>query len=270
MKSLKSSITSFFNEPLTVYTIIISLLISVLIVAEVIYPRIAVWFAEAGLPFFKDQFPEFVTADDKLFAQNYIEWFGMLYGILISLALIRAIEGFDKINQEFETESANVKALHEIILLIDEKHFLSFKRNMMCKLHVYCRHTLKRYGLEDRSENAYIKRHGDNILKAMRTDYNNLICQLGEKKSKKFEVVKTEFLGYLNKIIERRENRFALLQQVSFNDLRLLVIASTLLWLIPFYFLNYETGIFGSFLKLGVTFVIIMMLLNFDKIMIQG
>jgi hypothetical protein len=234
------------------------------IIFEAEYPQIVNSLSSVGFTFLKEKYPEFITDNDRPYIQVYIDWFGILYSVLFSLALIRSIEGFDKIQQELLLEAGNVKILHKAIMLLDEKKYFYSKQRMLCKLHIYCRHIIMRCDIENLRENSFFKRHGDSILQSIFTDYNSLISLAGEKKTPQLEIITSELQRCIHNVIDRRENRLAFIEQISFTDLRYLVVLPTVLGLLPLYFTNPNGGIFTEFLLLGAVFLVTFILTMID------
>jgi hypothetical protein len=266
MKSMKTSLERFLNEPITIYTLIIGLAICLFIILEALYPKFVTVTSAIGWFWLEDHYPRFVTEGDRNFIVNFVEWFGVFYGFLLPLLLVRTWEQFDRADREFDREADAIKVLLEDILLLNDEPFLSFKLKMVLRLHLYCRHILKRYKIEHKKENAFLKKHGDNLLQGLRVGYKNLIYRGGGKDASQLEPVTTELLERLNDAIDVRGDRISIFRQRLFETLRFVAICTSTLWLIPFYFLYFKVGIFGSLLKLGVAALIILVLTIIDDL----
>jgi hypothetical protein len=266
MNKNNASFTNILYDPIMLYTTIIGLSICTFIVLEAAYPRLVDMLPEAGSSWFHDHYPEFTTKDDRAFSLGFVEWFGVFYGFFLPLLLVRAWEQLDRADREFDREADAIKVLLEDILLLDDKGFLDFKLSMACRLHLYCRHVWKRYWFEHLAENAYIKKHGDNLLQGIRIGYKNLIYRGGGEGASQLEPMTTELLDRLNEAIDTRGDRISIFRQRLYESLRGVAIVTSAVWLIPFYFLSYEVGIFGSLLKLGVTVLIILVLSIIDDL----
>jgi hypothetical protein len=266
MNKIKDSFTNLLYEPITLYTTIIGLSICLFIVLEAAYPRFVGWLSEAGFYLLENRFPDFATLDDRAFSLGFVEWFGVFYGFFLPLLLVRAWEQLDRADREFDREADSIKVLLEDILLLDDKDFLAFKLSMACRLHLYCRHVWKRYKFEHLLESAYVKKHGDNLLQGIRIGYKNLIYRGGGERANLLEPMTTELLERLNEAIDTRGDRISIFRQRLYESLRIVAVVTSAVWLIPFYFLSYEVGIFGSLLKLGVTVLIILVLSIIDDL----
>lgn len=266
MKTIIKKIKIFLSEPITLYTLSLGLSICLFIIVEALYPRFVTFTSRIGWFWLDNHYPKFVTDGDRAFIVNFVEWFGVFYGFLLPLLLVRTWEQFDRADREFDREADAIKVLLEDILLLDDRDFLPFKLKMTLRLHLYCRHIRKRYKLEHKKENVYLKKHGDNLLQGIRTGYKNLIYRGGGKGASQLEPITTELLERLNDAIDVRGDRISIFRQRLFETLRFIAIITSALWLIPFYFLNFEVGVFGSLLKLGVAALIVLVLTIIDDL----
>src|SRR5690349_12629334 len=114
------SFREFFKEPLTFYTIIISLVISLFIVLEAIYPKFIILTSRMGFFWLQEYYPIFATSDDRLFSKDFVEWFGVFYGFLMPLLLVRAWEQLDRADREFDREADAIKMLLGDVLLLED------------------------------------------------------------------------------------------------------------------------------------------------------
>lgn len=261
-----TSIRAFLSEPITFYTLIVSISISVFIILGGAYPHIVKWTAGMGWYGLQNNFPIFATADDQDFSKGFVEWFGTFYGFLLPLLLLRAWEQLDKADREFDREADSIKVLLEDIELLDDD-FLDFKMDMVKDLHDYVRHVLLYYKTEHIDPNAEPKKAGDQLLQGIRAGYKDLIYRGGGAKARRLEPMTTELLERLNEAIDVRGDRISTFSERLFQSLRLVAIITSVIWLIPYYFLPYtQLGVLGALLKLGVTFLIIFVLTIIDDL----
>src|SRR5690606_4568750 len=133
--SIWSKIVGFFrtflSEPLTFYTILISFSISVFIILDAAYPAIVRGMPRVGLSWLATLYPEFATPDDRDFSEGFVEWFGVFYGFILPLILIRAWEQFDRADREFDREADVIKVLYGDVMLLRNEDFLALKINMI-------------------------------------------------------------------------------------------------------------------------------------------
>jgi len=254
-----TGIREFLTEPLTGYSLIVALSISVFIVLKVLYPEFVSWTSSKGITWFYDYFPVFTTSDDKDFSRGFVEWFGVFYGFLLPLFLVRAWEQLDRADRQFDREADAIKVLLEDILLLDN-HFLELKRVMVAELKKYIEHVFTYYKLEHIKSHSERRSRGNEILQGIRKNYRDLIYGGGGKKASMLEPVTTELLNRLNDAIDTRGDRISIFGQRLFQSLKLVAIITSVIWLIPFYFLDFQSGLYGSILKFAITFLIIFVL----------
>ena len=254
------TLRDFFAEPLTLHTVIVALSISIFIVLEAGYPPIAKLLSRLGFDWLEVNYPIFATVDDKEFSKGFVEWFGTFYSFFLPLLLLRAWEQLDRADREFDREADAIKVLLEDIMLLDNETFLELKKHMVRELNTYVQHVIDNYRIEHRAGDVNLKRHGDSLLQGIRVNYKDLIYRGGGKRASLLEPVTTELLNRLNDAIDTRGDRISIFSQRLFESLRLVAIVTSVIWLIPFYFLPFESGILGSFLKLIITFLIIFVL----------
>src|SRR5688572_9477315 len=168
------SVREFFNEPITFYTLAISLIISLFIVLEAVYPRFVIGMSSIGIFWFQEHYPIFATSDDRLFSQNFVEWFGVFYGFLMPLLLVRAWEQLDRADREFDREADAIKMLLGDVLLLDNT-FLGLKKTMVGELKAYIQHVLSSYKVEHQDSHIELRNTGDAILQGIRINYKELI-----------------------------------------------------------------------------------------------
>lgn len=277
----------FWSEPVNRYTLIVSLSIVTFMLLEQIYLFLPRFLASIDFRWLEQNYPKFIAPDDRIFSQGFIEWFGAFYGFLLPLLLVRAWEQLDVADREFDREVDAIKVLLEDITLLREE-FLAFKKSMVIELKQYVEHILVCYRDEHREfdggeidvyleENGlkeiyliekdpnvarkkYLKIWGDDILQGMRSGYKSLIYRGGGPEASQLEPLTTELLDRLNEAIDVRGDRISIFGQRLFESLWQVAIFTSLIWLVPFYFLPLTLGPFGGLLKLAVTFLIIFIL----------
>ena len=102
--------------------------------------------AEAQL---RDKGIVFTLTDDgnPTFASNFIEWFGILYGILLPLILVRVWEQLDDIDREFDKEADAVRLLYEDISYLPAST-KPFAKKTALLLRKYVAHVIENYRYE--------------------------------------------------------------------------------------------------------------------------
>lgn len=252
------------------YPVIIALIISTFVVLDFIYPTIIFpsinnWLLLHNELAWLVQNSQFVSKGDKLFVGYFVEWFGVLYGILLPLILVRAWEQFDEIERVFDKEIDTIKILSEDILLIDTENN-EIKKKLLPTLMKYVNHVITQY--KDEPSNNDSRSTGNKILKDIRKEYYSLIHQPKSQK-KEPELLMQELLHQLNEVIDVRGDRLSLSTQRLFETLHLVSLFTSIIFIVPFYFLDISVisdtadaslGIFGVLLIAGVTFLVVFIL----------
>ena len=195
------------------------------------------------------------TEESYIFLINFIEWFGVLYGILLPLILLFAWQRLDSIDREFDKEVSAVKLLHEDIHYL-YGHYASIGAKMTALLRTYVVHVINNYVYEiNGSDSARLA--GDKILQEIRDLYRILISHEGV--SREMETIILFMHDKITGIVKVRGDRIALASQRLFGSLRAVALITSILFIIPFYFVGLNSGsdILVNFLIIGVTLLVI-------------
>lgn len=201
----------------------------------------------------------------QTFVVHFIEWFGVLYGILLPLILIRVWEEFDEIDRVFDQEADSVRGLYERLLLF-YKEGESIKEQTLRLLRDYVRHVEKKYKYE-LLENDFEKSVGDQVLTKIRIKLFALISR-EEKNSERQNSLVDELFRNLNDIVDNRENRICFIKQRAFEKIRPIALIVTIIFVIPFYIIAFtnQTSLLDNILIYGVTFVAILIYLSIEDL----
>lgn len=208
------------------------------------------------------------------FVGNFIEWFGVLYGILLPLILVRVWEQLDTIDQEFDREADDIKIIYEDLLIFHEKNQKDIK-GILRTLKKYVLHVLNNYQYEtknierriiwtevkaldtDEDDERMEKKRGDEILKEVRIEFKKLI-QLGNLTEAEKEYLVPELLEKINDLVDTRGDRISHASQRLFESLRAISLLTSIIFLIPFYFyFNFVPGLLDFLLVIGVTTTVV-------------
>ncbi len=189
--------------------------------------------------------------NDQQVIQNFIEWFGVPYGLLIALVLVNVWNQFDRIDREFDREADAISMLYETVLLIDDDNqkLTKCKQEITQKIIGYVNHVAKNYSHEH--TDSVVRNIGDNFLKGIR----EVVKQVIHGKEK--ETVCTELLHQLHEAVDVRGDRISHSSQRMHGTLWVLSFAASVLWVIPFNMLNFENIWMGYVMLFGVTFVVV-------------
>lgn len=247
------------------YPVIIASAISIFRVLDWIYPDIYSWAVTHNLQWLVINFPQFVSDGDKRFIAYFVEWFGVIYGLMLPLVLVRAWEQFDNIEREFDKEADAIKVLSEDIMLLDDNK-IGFKGGVLTKLIDYVEHVIGHYSSEP--DDPQLQKKGNDVLKTIRRDYNALLRQkTGHKED---DALVLELLQQLNQVIDIRGDRISTSTQRLFQTLHLVSLFTSIIFIIPFYFIDLSIisgttagtsfGLFGYVLIGSVTALVIFIL----------
>jgi hypothetical protein len=243
------------------YTLILTVLICSFIILEPLYPLIRDGLASCGIHLLVkfDFFPK----DSEGFVGNFIEWFGVLYGFLLPLILVRAWEQFDAIDREFDKEADTVKTFYEDVNLLGREGI--DKKSIFESLLAYVNHVIEHYPKE--ADDRDLQTQGDNRLKGVREEYFKM-ANSAFISQKEGEILATELLHQLNAIIDSRGDRIGLCNQRLFESLRFVALIASVIFVVPFYFVKFNQtyGILDSFLVFGVIFLVIFILSTIEDL----
>jgi len=262
IRTVKDNIISIFSKPITQYTILIIFFIALLVIIQVIFETLA----KSG-----KHVPEFLSAADKLLVINFIEWFGVLYGFLLPTILVRVWELFDDIDNTLDREANAVKILTRDLLLLDPR-FNKFSIRVLISLQRYSQNVLD--FINEKEDEDEEKKTGDEILVNIRKLYLEVFHQ-GIGRPKESDILIDELLTQLNALMANRGERISLSTQRLFQSLKFLAVVTSIVWLVPFYFLYFQDpktfnyiklGLFGWILVVSVTFLVIVILTIIDDL----
>jgi hypothetical protein len=190
------------------------------------------------------------------FVPNFIEWFGVLYGLLLPLVMVRVWEQLDDIDREFDREADAIKILYEdLSYLQGESVKVGIKIAKL--LRKYVRHVIRNYKYEVK-EFELVRLAGDNILECIRDQFFVLIHP-DVMNSKVSEFLVPEIFERFNEIIDIRGDRISLASQRLFDTLRNIALIASIVFILPFYILVFSIpmDILDYILVIGVTLLVV-------------
>jgi len=254
-------ITNFLSVPVNKYVVTITSIISALVIAEAFYDLLvpASW-----------HWIPFISIADKKLVINFVEWFGVLYGFLLPTILVRVWEQFDKIDNTFDKEADAIKILVGDLLLL-HSYSSSFSKNVLETLRDYTENVF--IFMDAKISKREEVQDGDRLLARIRNFYMEVFrSETGQQKEN--DVIMGELLEQLNNIIDNRGDRISLCDQRLFESLKSVAVITSIVWLVPFYFLYFQNnnedylqlGLFGWLLVIAVTFLVIIILSIIDDL----
>jgi len=189
------------------------------------------------------------------FVANFIQWFGVLYGILLPLILLRVWEQLDLINREFIREADAVRFIYKSTFFLQSPDG-ALRRNIAKLIHTYAEHVTRNYSEEN--EYSDVGNVGDHILQDIWDQCQKLI-HFDSSVSRQSEYIALELLRKVDDVIDIRGNRIALASKRLFTSLRIIALITTILFVVPFYFVGFyaPSGILDNLLIIGVTLLVI-------------
>lgn len=201
------------------------------------------------------------------FAANFIEWFGVLYSILLPLILVRVWEQLDDIDREFDREADEIRIFFEDLSFFRGMDSV-IEQNLSRLLREYVRHVIKKYPRETK-EYKEERRIGDEILIKIRKQFSELISPK-MMASKDTEFLVKELFQRLNEIVDIRGDRIGFASQRLFETFRLVALIASIVFIVPFYIIGFTTytSFLDNVLIAGVTLLVIFVYLiieDFDE-----
>ena len=187
--------------------------------------------------------------------KNFIEWFGVPYGLFIALVLVNLWTQHDTVDREFDAEADAVSALQHTTLMIkkDPSPFYP-KTVILSKIDEYVDHVKQRYLVEYKRQYTQIRNTGDTLIEEIREAVGMLVHTDEE------DAIKSELLELTNQMRDIRGDRLAHARQRMRTTVWVLSVVSSVLWLMPFYGLAFSNDYVAIVLQGGVTFVVIAIL----------
>lgn len=182
---------------------------------------------------------------------NFIEWFGVPYGLLITLVLVNVWTQFETTNREFDREADGVFALFNTYSLISD---IRTKKLVNTILYYYVKHTRNQYSEE--YKNNTLKHIGEKRLIWVRQLTGNLLLQ-----TDKNDILVAELFRLVNKVIDDRGDRLSFSKQRMPKPVLILSLISSILWLMPFFTLSFSDTFIQILYLGGTTFVVTSLLL---------
>lgn len=198
-----------------------------------------------------------LSASDYDNFKQFIEWFGIPFGMLIVLLLVNVWTHFNAIEEAFDREADAILAFYNSIILITNP---SIKKKLKVYVFNYIKFVINSFASE--FTDIQMKRKGDNIL----NDIMQIVVTNAHKK--KGDSLSIELLRLHNDWVSERRHRLSIsLQRMPKPVLMLLTVAS-ILWLAPFFTLKFSNPLIGTLLIGGVTLLItsiLLIVIDLDK-----
>ena len=192
--------------------------------------------------------------NDYFLLQNFIEWFGVPYGLLLALVLVYIWTQFDNLELEFDREADAVFSLYVTLSMVVNPSLTGYKDEIIILIKSYVSHVLQNYSTEWMESERKTKLLGYDILRNIRSYIGDLVH------GNENEVITSELLSLVNELHDVRGDRISRSKQRIRKSMLILAIASSILWLIPFITLVFHNFILGNILTGGTTLIVVALL----------
>ena len=177
---------------------------------------------------------------DQDLLQNFIEWFGIIYALILTTIIGQAWTRYNKINAEIDREADALALIIELTKMFSEENIYTRPISLAIEKYVKQVRIVKCKDKRTRSE-TYGK------LKEIRKYIVYFI-----QKSKEAECLKAEVIHQYNEAYDARGDRFDLIESKLSGFLWFLLSTISLLWLWSFLWLNIISNVFNNYV-LGST-----------------
>jgi hypothetical protein len=201
-----------------------------------LFPSSHIYFLAAAIYIFKAIQPLLPSSGSETYLDQFIERFGVIYGILLPLILVRAWEQLDELDRVFDKEADAVKTFYDELFFLRDKD-KSFLKNIMQSLQEYVSYVIDNYQDEVKKtgRKAEEKIKGDKILDGIMQELKNLF-RTGGLRTKGEEAIIPRLIDKLNDIIDLRGDRIGIASQRLFESLHIVALITSIIFIIPFYF----------------------------------
>ena len=257
---MNQSIKKFFSESITQYTIIFTFIICFFVVMEAIFEILRKY----GIAV-----PEFISQADQQLIIEFVGWFGIIYSVVWSAVLVREWEHFDELYNTFDREADAIKTLM-IDLLLLQSQYDELIVGVLESLQKYSQNVLSFIAREITLADEV--KVGNERLMEIRRLYQHIFRKTPNNTS---DALIEELLTQLNTIIDNRGDRISLSKQKWFGSFKSLTLITSIIWLLPFYFLYFQDptdshflnfGIFGWLLIITLTVIVVISLAIVDDL----
>ncbi len=205
---------------------------------------------------------ELAASETYNFAFNFIGWFGVLYGVLLPLILIRVMDQLDKIDAEFDREAKAVRLLFEDISYLQARNSVVGKK-LAKALRAYVVHVINHYPNEVKGGNTVKgidneRIMGDEILEEIRKAHQKFLL-LKKADTSDLRLIESDIYHEIRDLMEIRANRITFASQRFFEGFRLIALIVSVIFIVPFYIVGFGAGtsFITYILIISVTFLAI-------------
>jgi hypothetical protein len=176
---------------------------------------------------------------DQSLLQNFIEWYAVIYTLVLSVVVGQAWKKYNDINSEIDREADALVLLVQTGRMFQDEIF-SPALFFAVKRYVACVTLLQ-------ANDHRVEGESHEKMKAVRKCVELLIQSHNAEDS-----LKSELLHQFNEAFDARGDRFDLLEQKLPNHVWIIFVLASLLWLWGFFWLEFDSIIF-KFYVLGAS-----------------
>lgn len=180
--------------------------------------------------------------------QQFINWLGIPYSFLISMALLRAWERADEISNLLRNEAHSIAVLVDSIQMTIENSDIKTtdrKQKLLLSIEDYVNHVENAYDSE--YEDLFFKNQGDKLLKKIEFVYREL-SELESSATKSDQKLLDVIVARKERIGEAKGRMPAIFWS--------LLMSTSILWLFLFLSVSFDDPWLGFVLIFGVTFIV--------------
>lgn len=210
---------------------------------------------------FKNYVDDLIHDDDFKLIENFIEWFGVAYGLLIALVMVEVWSQHDAVEREFDREADAVSMFYHVANQIQEgkgngkETPLGLKNQIQKSTRNYVEHVLQYFAQEH--ESVDIRERGDTIIEMIGSHIEKLIHL---KVNVEVDAITSELVKQYNDLVDVRGDRISRSKRTMPKPVWKISVLSSILWIIPFLLLNFRDSFIAILFEGGVIFVVVSIL----------
>jgi hypothetical protein len=195
----------------------------------------------------------FLLQPDAALIESFIEWFGVAYGLFIALVLVNVWAQFDTTEREFDREADAIFMLYQSAKQIKESRKIKpLKEQIINGIKAYVSHVICCF--QEEHQKLPLRNAGDKILEDVR-DFIGKLIHTDERAP-----ITSELIEKFHEAVDLRGDRISHSKQHMPTPVWRIALASSILWLVPFYGLNFQNDWISVVLVGGVTIVVVAIL----------
>jgi hypothetical protein len=190
------------------------------------------------------------------FLTSFFEGFSIIYAFSLPIIITRVWDKFDNITREFNNEAYAIRTLYKDIKSNPWDSSNSIK-TIGELLYRYVQHVVNTYKKEGGSASIE-KNNGDMILLKIKKEIDSLSTPNKKAKSLTDSII-SDLIQQINNIRHIRDRRVMLSQHSGVNNLRVVGLITSILFVVPLYFVRFglEFGVLDNIIVVAVTILVI-------------